>query len=363
MKRAIVFCSVLFFSPFGLTQNELGLPRLQIPRDNPQSPEKVVLGKMLFNDTRLSADKTISCASCHQEDKAFTDGLPVAKGIYQLEGTRNTPTIVNSAFYTRLFFDGRRLTLEAQVLDPFMSPIEHGLKDHRPILKLVREDVFYGDKFSDAFNVDATEITMSHVAKAIASYERTLIAGNSPFDKYFFGGERNALSEAEIRGLNLFRRKGNCANCHEISWNNALFTDNRFYNIGVGFARLNSVLEKFMQSLQSTQNKLRPDQMLMLTNVQRSELGRYKVTQISSDIGKFRTPTLRNISLTAPYMHDGSMKTLEEVVEYYNGGGDKNRFLDPAIFPLQLTEKEKSDIVAFLRVLTSPIFVNQISVN
>ena len=290
MKRIVALISILLVSPIGVTGDRLGLPKLQIPLNNPQSPEKIVLGKMLFNDIRFSADKTISCASCHQSDKGFTDGLPVAKGIHQLEGTRNTPTLINSAFYTSLFLDGRRLSLEAQAIDPFVNPIEHGLKDHRSILDIVRQDPTYRDRFNDAFGVDTTGVTIAHVVRAIASYERTLTAGNSPFDRYFFGGQKNALSKTEIRGLNLFRRKGNCANCHEISWGNALFTDNQFYNIGVGFTRLNPVLNKLLQTLKNSKNKVGATDTVVLTNVQRSELGRYKVTGIPSDIGKFRTP-------------------------------------------------------------------------
>ncbi len=356
MKHIIAFSAILLFSQIGLTEGKLGLPRLQVPLSNSQSQEKIVLGNLLFNDTRFSADNTVSCASCHKPEKAFTDGLSVAKGVHQLEGTRNTPTIVNSAFYTSLFHDGRRFSLEAQALDPFVNPIEHGLKDHRPILDIIQQDLIYQDRFKDAFDVDAAEINISHVVNAIASYERTLIGGNSPFDRYFFGGEKNALSNAEIRGLNLFRRKGNCANCHEISWNNALFTDNRFYNIGIGFAHLNSVLNKLLQTLQNAENKAVSNGAVVLTNVQRSELGRYQVTGIPSDIGKFRTPTIRNIAVTGPYMHDGSLKTLEEVVEYYNIGGNKNPYLDPAIFPLNLTSQEKFDLMAFLKTLTSPLY-------
>ncbi len=353
MKPIVAFILMLLVSPIGVTGDRLGLPKQQIPVNNPQSPEKIVLGKMLFNDTRFSADKTISCASCHQSDKGFTDGLVVAKGIHQLEGTRNTPTLINAAFYTSLFLDGRRLSLETQVLDPLVNPIEHGLKNPRLILDIVRQDLTYRDRFNDAFGVDAAGITLSHVVNAIASYERTLIAGNSPFDRYFFGGEKDALSKTENRGLNLFRRKGNCANCHEISWNNALFTDNRFYNIGIGYQHLKQVLETYLDGLQSN-TSAGSIKSTALSNRQRSELGRFNVTHATLDIGKFKTPTLRNIAITGPYMHDGSLKTLEEVIEYYDLGGNKNPYLDPAIFPLYLSSQEKIDLVAFLKTLTSP---------
>ena len=332
MKPIVAFISMLLVSQIGVTGDRLGLPKLRIPANNPQSPEKIALGKMLFNDTQLSADKTVSCASCHQSEKGFTDGLPVAKGIHQLEGTRNTPTLINSAFYTSLFLDGRRLNLEAQALDPLVNPIEHGLKDPRPILDIIREDLEYRNSFNEVFGVDAADIAISHVVNAIASYERTLIAGNSRFDRYFFGGEKNALSKAETRGLNLFRRKGNCANCHEISWNNALFTDNRFYNIGIGYQHIKQVLETYLGDLHSKTGS-GSTKALTLSNRQRSELGRFSVTRVIIDIGKFKAPTLRNIAITGPYMHDGSLKNLEEVIEYYDIGGHNNPYLDPAIFP------------------------------
>ncbi len=353
MTPIVAFISMLLVSQIGITGDRLGLPKLQIPAYNPQSPEKIVLGKMLFNDTRFSADNTVSCASCHQADKGFTDGRPVAKGIHQLVGTRNTPTLINSAFYTSLFLDGRRLTLEAQALDPLVNPIEHGLKDYRPILDVVQKDLVYRGRFNDVFDVNATDIAITHVVSAIASYERTLITGNSPFDRFFFGGEKNALSKSEIRGLNLFRRKGNCANCHEISWNNALFTDNRFYNIGIGYQSIEKVLETYLEELQSSTGEENP-KAIVLSHGQRSEFGRFMVTLVTSDIGKFRTPTLRNIATTGPYMHDGSLKTLEEVIEYYDIGGNKNPYLDPAIFPLNLSSQEKIDLLAFLTTLTSP---------
>lgn len=350
MKKLFILIAALFFSMTLNASENLGLPALSVPADNPQTKGKIELGRLLFNDKRFSADGSISCASCHHADKAFTDGLPVASGIYQQSGTRNTPTIVNAAFYTRLFLDGRAPDLEAQALGPFTNPIEHGLKDHQLIVDVVRKEPDYQNRFQKVFGLSVNEIEIDHVAKAISSFERTLIAGDSPFDQYYFGGNKKAISESAARGLRIFRRKGNCANCHEITWNNALFTDNRFYNIGVGFKQLESVLDEMLLTLRQGGNL---DQ-LKLTGQQKSELGRFNVTRVIADMGKFKTPTLRNIVLTAPYMHDGSLETLEEVVEYYDKGGEKNRFLDAAIFPLHLTVKEKNDLTAFLNSLTSP---------
>ena len=335
----------LIFSSSVLADKNLGLPSLLAPGENPQTAEKIVLGRSLFNDKRFSANGSVSCASCHQADKAFTDGLPVAIGINGQAGTRNTPTVINAAFYQTQFLDGRASSLEEQALGPFVNPIEHGLTNHQAIVDVIRQDGNYIQQFNKVFHVPADAVTINHVVKAIASFERTLIAGNSPFDRYLFGMDQSAISMSAARGSRIFRRKGNCANCHEISWNNALFTDNRFYNIGIGFKLLTSVLEELIAG--------KNPEDLALTDAQRSELGRFNVTKMLADLGKFKTPTLRNIALTAPYMHDGSIKTLEEVIEYYDKGGDKNRFIDAKIFPLHLTQREKADLLAFMKSLTS----------
>ena len=347
MRFFIFVLSYLVVTSFAHADSRLGLPKLKIPVDNLQTPEKIELGRLLFNDKRISADGTISCASCHHQQKAFTDGLKVSKGIKQQLGTRNAPTVVNAAFYRHLFVDGRAQSLEDQALQPFLNPIEHGLKNKQAIVDIVRKDEIYQDYFQRVFKSVPEKITSKQIAKAIASFERTLVAGDSAFDRYYFGRDKTQLSKSAARGLRLFRRKGNCANCHEISWNNALFMDNRFYNIGVNFSSLKPVLNNFLEALKQKQA------LPTLNDVLKSALGRFNVTQKRADIGKFKTPTLRNIALTAPYMHDGSMQTLAEVIEYYNKGGDKNRFLDAAIFPLHLSKQEKLDIEEFLKALTS----------
>jgi cytochrome c peroxidase len=344
----------LVFSAGVLADSYLGLPPLSIPADNPQSPEKIALGKRLFNDKRFSADGSVSCASCHHPDKAFTDGLPVAQGLNGQLGTRNTPTVLNAAFYETLFLDGRANSLENQVLGPFVNPIEHGLLNHQAIVNVVKNDSIYTQQFKKVFAVQKYEINIDYVTKAIASFERTLISGDSLFDRYLFGRDHSVLSDNAERGLEIFKNKGNCVTCHEISWNNALFTDNRFYNIGVGFKHLMPVLDEFIASINQGNN---PDDS-PLTALQRSELGRFTVTKNLADIGKFKTPTLRNIALTAPYMHDGSMLTLEEVVEHYDKGGDKNKLIDTKIFPLHLTPQEKQDLVEFMEALTSQPYTN-----
>ena len=326
----------------------LGLPAMKVPADNPQSTEKIALGKKLFNDKRFSANGSISCASCHISSKAFTDGRPQAVGIDGLVGQRNSPTIINSAYLNELFHDGRRSSLETQALDPLTNPIEHGLTEHSRVIHVIQTDFSYLKDFLNTFGITAEKINMNYVTKAIASYERTLISGNTRFDQYFFKSNKKVLTVAEARGLRLFRRKGNCANCHEISWDNALFTDNRFYNIGIGFDALRPVLPAFIKNLKTDYSSA----VAQLDPQQKAQLGRFSVSRQIKDIGAYRTPTLRNIELTAPYMHDGSISTLRDVVEYYDKGGKKNEFLNPAIFPLHLSEQEKSDLTAFLTSLT-----------
>jgi cytochrome c peroxidase len=339
----------IVFSNLSLADPLLGLPTLSIPDDNKQSIAKIKLGRLLFNDARFSSTDSISCASCHSSDKAFTDGLKVPIGIKQLKGVRNAPTVINSAFFDTLFLDGRAKSLEDQALGPFTNPVEHGLTDYNKIINVIRSDTAYPAMFKQVFNVSTDQISMQHVTKAIASFERTLIAGNSLFDQYYFGRDHSKLSESAARGLRIFKRKGNCVTCHEISFDNALFMDNRYYNIGIGFQRLKPEVDDVISLLKQGGN-IRE---LNLTPEQSSELGRFQVTHRLTDIGKFKTPTLRNISLTAPYMHDGSHKTLEEVIDYYDKGGNQNRFIDPAIFPLHLTQQEKDDLIEFLQALTS----------
>ena len=336
---------------FAVTANAdplLGLPVMLIPADNRQNPEKIALGKKLFHDARFSSTRSVSCASCHQSSKAFTDGLEKAIGIKGAIGVRNTPTLLNVGFFEQLFLDGREPSLEKQALKPILNRIEHGFSDPKAILKIITTDADYLVQFKKVFGVDESTMRTAHMGKAIASYERTLISGNSSFDQYYFGRDKSQLSPSAARGLRLFRRKGNCANCHEISWDNALFMDNQFYNIGIESQELAPIIATFVKALKQGSS----DESIALTEAQKSALGRFQVTGVISDVGKFKTPTLRDIVLTAPYMHDGSVKTLADVVAYYDQGGHANPFLDAAIFPLHLTDQEKKDLVAFMQSLT-----------
>ena len=342
---------VFFASPATGIQGTptLGLPELIIPSDNPQSTAKIQLGKDLFNDKRFSADGTVSCATCHDQQRAFCDGRPVAQGINKLRGARNAPTIVNAAFFAAQFWDGRRGSLEDQARDPFVNAVEHGLINHELILKVVRDDPRYTAAFKTVFDVPSTAVTMDHVAKAIASFERTLIAGDSPFDRYQYGGDQKALSASAIRGLGLFQGRARCAGCHRVDPQNALFADGEFHRLGVGHQRVEKHLGELATQFAKAQE--RDVGKALLDRPELSELGRFLVTLNPDDIERFKTPSLRNVAVTAPYMHDGSIDTLEAAVdmEIYYRGLEANR-------PLILTPREKADLVEFLRSLTSPQF-------
>jgi len=334
----------------------LGLPPLAIPQDNPQTAAKISLGQRLFHDTRFSQNGQVSCASCHNPSLAFTDHATVSEGIHQLKGARNAPTVINAAYAKTQFWDGRAADLEAQALGPMLNPLEMGMPDGEAVLSIVRGDDTYQAQFNQVFGVTSRQIALAHIAKAIASFERTLIAGNSPFDRYYFAKESEALSQSAKRGLSVFYNQAACASCHTLDRNFALFTDHEFHNIGVGSQRIS----KLMQRLDSARNPLNATQITALAGNHDTELGRYLVTGETRDIGAFKTPTLRNIEKTPPYMHDGSLKTLAEVVEYYDKGGVsdgvpvQSKLLDARIRPLNLNRQQKNDLVAFMRSLTSP---------
>ena len=341
----------------------LGLPQIPIPADNPQSPEKIELGDKLFHDKRFSSDGTVSCATCHDAEKAFTDSpLSVSEGIRKLTGTRNAPTIINSVYFKKFFWDGRSKDLEDQSQHPFVNPVEMGLKDHEPILKIVRTDPEYTAAFKKVFNKSGDQITMKEVTRAIAAFERTIVAGDSPFDRWYFGGDKEAMSPEAIRGFQVFVGQGRCVSCHVIEQTQALFTDNRFHNIGVGINDIQDDVPDLAGAFLNAKAQGTDVDVAVLTDKKTSELGRFAVSDRLDEMGAFKTPTLRNIAVTAPYMHDGSLQTLEETVIHYNNGGVTNEgdrvndFLSGGIRPLDLSDQQIKDLVAFMEALTSPKF-------
>jgi cytochrome c peroxidase len=368
---ALVFIVTLLLSVEGMSQDAsgpsppLGLPPVPYPKDNPQSPEKIALGEKLFNDTRFSATGKVSCATCHEAEKAFTDSpLSVSKGINDLTGTRNAPTVVNAVYFETLFWDGRSPSLEDQSTHPPVNPVEMGLKDHQPILDIVRSDPEYGKAFQDVFGKTGEAITMTEVTQAIAAFEREQVAGNSAFDRYFYGGEEDALTPAQKRGFDLFVNEARCVSCHLIEQTQALFTDNRFHNIGVGINDIQEDVPELAGEFMKAQATASEVDVKVLSDKRTSELGRFALSRDFDDLGSFKTPTLRNVAATAPYMHDGSLKTLRDVMVHYNNGGvtkegdHVNDFLSGGIRPLNLTDEQIDDVVAFMEALTSPEFTH-----
>jgi cytochrome c peroxidase len=299
---------------FDYKKQPLGLMPIIWPADNPYSAQKAYLGRLLYFDTRLSADGTVSCGTCHLPKLAFTDGLPFSAGIKGRTGARNAPTVLNRAYSLAQFWDGRSLTLEDQVLGPLSNPVEMG-NTHMAVITTLKSIPGYRSLFNRVFGSE--DIRVDRVAKAIATFERTIQSGNAPYDRYK-AGNKNAMTLQQIHGMDLFINKAKCDKCHE----GINFTSNSYANLGIGM------------------DKPKPD------------LGRYMVTKDPKDWGAFKTPTLREVEHTAPYMHDGSLKTLDEVVDFYDKGGRANKNLDERMKKLNLTAVEKKDLVEFLKALS-----------
>jgi cytochrome c peroxidase len=320
IQKIILFIS-LSFSTMAIGEEfkaPFGLPPVPFPADNPYTKQKAELGRMLYFDNCLSGDDKVSCASCHAIDRGFADPNPLSEGIMGRLGTRHAPTVINAAYNKLQFWDGRVKTLEEQAKGPIANPNEMSMFHDAAISyeecqKRVRKDPKYQQMFREVFGNE--DCTVDQIVAAIATFERTVLSGNSPYDRYK-AGDKNAMTEEQINGFKIFKRVG-CANCHA----EPLFTDGRFLNIGIGMDKEN------------------PD------------LGRYVITKEEKDYGAFKVPTLRDVAHSFPYMHDGSQKTLEEVIEYYDKGGIKNKNLHPLMKPLNMTEKDKKDLKAFLIAL------------
>jgi cytochrome c peroxidase len=311
--------------------------KINVPAANPITKGKYELGRQLYFDPRISLDGTVSCATCHNPAKGWSDGTPVSVGIYGQTGNRNAPTAFNTVYGKTMFWDGRAGSLEEQAQGPMVNPIEMGPQKHQDIVDRLRKIPGYNEQFQQVFG---TKVTLDGLSKAIATFERVAaLSGNSKYDKYT-RGENDSLNESEKRGMVLFGlrlntddefspgvelQKAKCTICHV----GANFSDEQFHNLGVGW---DESAKKF------------------------KDVGRWAPVPIGhksdEDLGAFKTPTVRNIELTGPYMHDGSMKTLEEVVEHYDKGGTPNPSLDRDMKPLKLTAQEKADLVAFMKALT-----------
>ena len=297
------------------------LPAMTAPPDNPQTSGKVLLGKELYFDTRLSADNTISCATCHDPAKGWSDAGPTSSGIRGQLGGRRAPPVVNAAYSPLQFWDGRAPSLEEQAKGPIQNPIEMG-NTHEVMIATLSKLTGYTEEFKAVFGT--SPITVDQVAQAIAAYERTIVTTDSPFDR-FVRGDQQALTKLEKQGLEIFNGKGHCSSCHWGSY----FSDGRFHNLGV-----------------VPVSGAKPDE------------GRFAITKSVADMGAFKTPTVRDAAKRAPYMHNGSEKTLEDVVMLYDrGGGPDKTNLDPLMVPLALSKKEVAALVAFMKraaVSTNP---------
>jgi cytochrome c peroxidase len=329
-----------------------GAIRAAIPADNPQTPEKIALGQKLFFDGRLSADQTVSCSTCHDPARAFTDGRPVSIGIKGRAGQRNAPTILNALFNKTQFWDGRVKTLEEQAALPIVNSVEMG----QPSLDAAVARIAAIGEYQRAFRrVFGRPANGPDLLRAIASYERTQVAFDSPFD-HFVAGDKNAIGPSAMRGWGIFNTRGRCNKCHALTEDKSdvtYFTDNDFHNIGIGIVRHNVVaLARQAQEHVNSGDMEAIDSAAIQTDM--SALGRYLVSKKESDIASFKTPNLRNVLVTGPYFHDGSQETLWDVMDHYNKGDSlKDPYLDEDIQPLALTEADIDDVVAFLASLTS----------
>ena len=301
-----------------LPGNLSSLPNVPIPEDNRQNPAKIELGKLLFFDQQLSFDRSMSCATCHDPNHGFADGRARAVGFGGKELGRHSPTILNAAYNSAQFWDGRAPSLEEQAKGPILADAEMGMPDIKTVLSRIRAVPEYHKLFKQAFLGEENPINYDNVGKAIAAFERTIITPDSRFDQYM-RGNKQSLTDQEKKGLILFISKASCAQCHSDS----NFTDNKFHNLGV-----------------PQKGPLAVD------------LGRYAVTKDKEDKGAFKTPTIRNITETAPYMHDGVFQTLEEVIDFYDQGGGTSPNKSKKLHKLNLTKQEKEDLIAFLRTLS-----------
>ncbi len=347
----------------------LGLPMIPVPENNPITEDKIELGRKLFFDRRLSINSTNSCATCHIPEQGFTNHeLEKAVGVEGRLHRRNTPSIYNTAYYERLFHDARERSLETLVWSPLLARNEMAMPSIGIVIDRIRSLPDYVGLFEQAF--DGKKANQLTIGQALASYNRVLVSGNSPFDRWYFGNETDAISEQAIRGFDLFKGKAQCITCHTMDKDFAFFTDNKLHNVGLGFIRT-------MGAQPEEQTMLVAPGLYM--NIAKSfrdtvalaplpDVGYYEITQHPDDRWKYRTPTLRNVALTAPYMHDGSMHELKTVVEFYNQGGVSesengvpNVTQSPLIKPLGLTEQEMEDIVAFLNTLNGDNIAEVIS--
>jgi len=323
-----------------------------IPKDNAMTAKRVELGRKLYFDTRLSRDGTVSCATCHDVTRGFTDQLKTSEGIKDQLGQRNAPTVLNAALLQTLFLDGRSPTLDHQARLPIINPIEMGMPDGAAAVKAISGDPAYQKAFKEAYGRD---VNYEDMGRAIGAFERTLVFIDSPFRR-FLEGDTNAISAEARAGWDLFNGKARCVTCHHMNLSNPLGTDNRFHNVGVSARHqdFEGLGQRALKILTEDPSEQKLEELAL--NTPMSELGRFMVTKSRSDMGSFRTSILLNIGITPPYMHDGSLPTMWDVMDHYNKGGEPNPFLDGGMEPLALTEEEINQVVALLFSMTDSRF-------
>lgn len=325
---------------------------LSVTPEQVPTPERIALGDKLFNDKRLSSDGTVACSTCHDPKAGFVDHKPTSEGVKKQKGQRNSPTVLNAMFNASQFWDGRSASLEEQAKLPILNPIEMGQKSPEDVVAKVKGIPEYADAFKKVFGRD---VTYDDLASAIAAFERTQWAGAAAFDR-FIQGDDKAIDASAKRGWALFNGKGRCNDCHAGNAVSPLFSDQRFHNIGIAAHKQDfASLAREAIALVKAGDQKQIDELAIQTKF--SELGRFLVTKRINDVGAFKTPTLRNIAITAPYMHDGSMPTLWDVMDHYNKGGVQNPFLDGGIQRLGLSEGEIDDLVHFMETLTTDRFL------
>jgi cytochrome c peroxidase len=321
------------------------------PSDNPITDAKAKLGDMIFDEKRVSADNSVACNTCHSPRNGFTTHTETSRGVGDQLGKRNAPSILNAMFYKSMFWDGRAATLEEQSTLPILNPVEMGQKDPKDVVAKLAAIPEFVEAFQKVFGRPPN---WEDMGKALAAFERTRLSTEAPFDRFLRGDEK-AFNASQRRGWVLFTGKARCGSCHTYDPALPLFGDNRFHNTGVGTSKqdFNQLATRAAESAAAS-NKAEIDKLALETDY--SGLGRFLVTQKKEDVGAFRTPFLRDVLLTGPYMHDGSLETLWDVVEFFNKGGERNPFLDAEMKPLGLTANEVDDLVNFLGALTSDRF-------
>jgi cytochrome c peroxidase len=324
------------------------------PPDNPITDAKAKLGDMIFDEKQVSADNSVACNTCHSPRNGFTTHTGTSRGVGDQIGKRNAPSILNTVFYKTLFWDGRAASLEEQATLPILNPIEMGQKDPKDVVAKLSAMPKFVEAFQQVFG---HPVNWEDIGRALAAFERTRLSTEAPFDRFLRGDEK-ALNASQLRGWALFTGKARCTSCHSYDSVLPIFGDNRFHNTGPAARQQDfNQLAKRAADTVATGSPAEIDKLALETDY--SELGRFLVTKNREDIGAFKTPFLRDVLLTGPYMHDGSLETLWDVVEFFNKGGEQNPFLDAQMKPLGLTESEADDIVNFLSALTSDRFADQ----